>query len=174
MSAPVFLMEYLHVSATGFLWLFGPLTLGMAGGAWLSGRVAGRLSPVRTMLWSYLLMGGAAGANLLYHFLRPPALPWSVAPLFFFVFGAALCYPSLTLLALDLFPTKRGLAASCQSFAQTGGAAVNAVMAPLLWGSMRTLALTQVAALALGLSGLLIYLWTAKPAEAHPVENPVR
>ena len=174
MSAPVFLMEYLHVSATGFLWLFGPLTLGMAGGAWLSGRVAGRLSPVRTMLWSYLLMGGAAGANLLYHFLRPPALPWSVAPLFFFVFGAALCYPSLTLLALDLFPTKRGLAASCQSFAQTGGAAINAVIAPLLWGSMRTLALTQVAALALGLSGLLIYLWTAKPAEAHPMENPVR
>ena len=162
-SAPVFLMQYLHVSATGFLWLFGPLTLGMAGGAWLSGRLAGRMSPVRTMVWSYVIMGGATGANLLYHFLRPPALPWSVLPLFFFVLGAALCYPTLTILALDLFPTKRGLAASCQSFAQTGGAAVNAIIAPLLWGSARTLALTQTVALSLGLACLLVYLRFARP-----------
>ena len=164
-SAPVFLMEYLHVSPTGFLWLFGPLTCGMATGAWLSGRLAERLSPVRTMVWSYVIMGAATGANLLYHYLRPPALPWSVLPLFFVVLGAALCYPSLTLLALDLFPAKRGLAASCQSFAQTGGAAVNAMIAPLLWFSVRSLAVTQAVALTLGLASLVVYLRTAhRPA----------
>ncbi|HWA11409.1 MAG TPA: multidrug effflux MFS transporter [Opitutaceae bacterium] len=165
-SAPVFLMEQLHVSATGFLWLFGPLTMGMASGAWLSGRLAGRMSPVRTMAWSYVIMGVATVANLVYHLLRPPALPWSVLPLFFLVLGAALCYPSMTLLALDLFPSKRGLAASCQSFAQTGGAAVNAMIAPLLWASARTLAVTQTVALALGLASLLVYLHVAPPVAA--------
>jgi DHA1 family bicyclomycin/chloramphenicol resistance-like MFS transporter len=157
-SAPVFLMDYLHVSATGFLWLFGPLTFGMAGGAWLSGRLAGRMTPVRTMAWGFAIMGLAAAGNLLFHLLHAPALPWSVVPLFFFVLGAALCYPSLTLLALDLFPAQRGLAASCQSFAQTGGAAVNAMIAPLLWGSALSLAFTQVAALGLGLAALIVYL----------------
>jgi DHA1 family bicyclomycin/chloramphenicol resistance-like MFS transporter len=169
-SAPVFLMEHLHVAATGFLWLFGPLTVGMAAGAWCSGRLAGRMAPVRTIAWSYVIMGVAAAGNVLYHFLRPPALPWSVAPLFLYVLGAALCFPSLTLLALDLFPTQRGLAASCQSFAQTGGAALNAVIAPLFWASTRTLALAQVSALALGLAGLIVYLWTA-PRQPLPVPD---
>ena len=161
-SAPVFLMEYLHVSATGFLWLFGPLTFGMAGGAWLSGRLAGRMTPVRTMAWGFAVMGLAAGGNLLFHLLHAPVLPWSVVPLFFFVLGAALCYPSLTLLALDLFPAQRGLAASCQSFAQTGGAAVNAMIAPLLWGSALSPAFTQVAALGLGLAALIVYLHSTR------------
>ena len=161
-SAPVFLMEYLHVSATGFLWLFGPLTFGMAGGAWLSGRLAGRMTPVRTMAWGFAVMGLAAGGNLLFHLLHAPVLPWSVVPLFFFVLGAALCYPSLTLLALDLFPAQRGLAASCQSFAQTGGAAVNAMIAPLLWGSGLSLGFTQVAALGLGLAALIVYLHSTR------------
>ena len=166
-SAPVFLMDYLHVSATGFLWLFGPLTFGMAGGAWLSGRLAGRMTPVRTMAWGYVLMGFAAGGNLLFHVLHSPALPWSVVPLFFYVLGAALCYPSLTLLALDLFPEQRGLAASCQSFAQTGGAAINAMIAPLVWFSTRSLAWTQMSCLGLGLAGLLVYLRTSR-AERLP------
>jgi hypothetical protein len=40
---------------------------------------------------------------------------------------------------------------------------------------MRTLALAQVVALALGLSGLLIYLWTAKITEAAPpIETPIQ
>jgi DHA1 family bicyclomycin/chloramphenicol resistance-like MFS transporter len=44
LSAPVFLMRHLGVSATGFLWLFGPAMSGLMIGAWLSGRLAGKLS----------------------------------------------------------------------------------------------------------------------------------
>ncbi|KAK0358629.1 FliG middle domain, partial [Friedmanniomyces endolithicus] len=38
----------------------------------------------------------------------PPALPWTVAPMFFFTFGSSLIAPGATLLALDLFPHIRG------------------------------------------------------------------
>jgi len=44
-AGPQFLQKQLGVSSTGFFWLFGPLTAGMALGAWLSGRFAGRTAP---------------------------------------------------------------------------------------------------------------------------------
>jgi hypothetical protein len=63
-------------------------------------------------------------------------------PLFVFTLGMSLAIPSLTLLALDMFPEQRGLAASCQAFLQ---AAVNALAAalivPVLWESTLSLAL---------------------------------
>jgi len=162
-SAPTFLMQHLKVPATGFLWLFGPATAGIAVGSWISGKVAGRFTPLRTLAWSYTIMGAAMVANLLITFLLPPMLPWSVAPLFVYVLGLALAAPTLTLLALELFPSQRGLAASCQSFAQTTGAALNAMLAPFVWGTTHSLAITQVIALALGLGALLIYLRVAQP-----------
>jgi DHA1 family bicyclomycin/chloramphenicol resistance-like MFS transporter len=163
-SAPVFLMQHLHVPATGFLWLFGPATSGIAVGSWVSGKMAGRMSPLRTLAWAYSIMGAAMVANLLITLLLPPMLPWSVVPVFFYVFGLSLAAPTLTLLALDLFPRQRGLAASCQSFAQTTGAALNAMLAPFVWGTMRSLAFTQVVALALGLGAILVYVRVARTA----------
>ncbi len=156
-SAPEFLMHQLGVSSTGFFWLFGPLTAGMALGAWLSGRLAGRHAPMRTLAWSFAAMSGAAIANLAFHALHAPVLPWSLAPVFFYSFGMALGYPTLTLLALDLFPEQRGLAASCQSFIQTAGAALVAMLAPLVWGSAASLARTQVAALGVAIVTILAF-----------------
>ncbi|MEF8721694.1 MAG: MFS transporter [Candidatus Accumulibacter delftensis] len=43
-SAPVFLMDHLGVSPTGFLWLFGPAMSGLMLGACLSSRLAGKWS----------------------------------------------------------------------------------------------------------------------------------
>ncbi len=167
-SAPVFLMRHLGVPATGFLWLFGPATIGMALGSFTSGRVAGRLSPRRTLAWAFTIMGIAAGANVAFHFLHAPALPWSVAPLGVYVFGMSLAFPTLTLLALDLFPSQRGLAASCQAFVQTLGAALNAIFAPLVWGSTRSLALTMLGSLA----AALIALWFT--GIAHAPKAPIQ
>lgn len=150
MAAPVYVMTFLKLPETQFIWLFGPVTLGMAGGAWLSNRCAGRLSPGHTVVLGYAMMIVALAANLALSFLLPPIVPWSVAPLFVYSLGMALIFPTLTLLALDLFPTQRGLAASCQSFVQTVGAAVISVVVTLLWSSPRTLAIAQAAFLALG------------------------
>lgn len=164
LSAPVFLMRHLGVPETGFLWLFGPAMAGLLVGSWLSGRLAGKLTVSRTIARGYWVMGGAVLVNLVLNLALPPALPWSVLPLFVYTLGMSLAMPSLTLLALDPYPEQRGLAASCQAFLQSGFNAVAAgLIAPALWDSALTLAL--------GMAGLL--LLGAGAAWAHQRRNAV-
>jgi DHA1 family bicyclomycin/chloramphenicol resistance-like MFS transporter len=166
MSAPVFLLQHLHVSETGFLWLFGPATTGIMAGGWLSGRAAGRIPRMKTVGIGFALMAVAATANVVFHALHPAVLPWSVVPLTVFVTGMSLTIPSVTLITLDLFPAQRGLAASCQSFLQTcGNSFTTAVVAPLVWATPLRMAAGQLACVVLGLVALSIYLWVAaRPA----------
>lgn len=153
MSAPVFLMRHLGVSETGFLWLFGPAMAGLMSGAWLSGRLAGKLSLKQTILRGYLVMGVAALGNIGLNLWLPPALPWSIVPLFVYTFGMSLAMPCLTLLALDPFPRQRGLAASCQMFLQAGSnGLVAGLVAPALWASTLSLACGMGALMLLGAS----------------------
>lgn len=166
-AAPEFLTKHLGVSETGFLWLFGPATIGMAMGSWMSGRIAGTWSPRRTLLMAFGLMGSSVVANVVLHLIRAPGLPWSVAPLVLYVFGMALAFPTLTLLALDLFPAQRGLAASCQAFVQTTGSALATVAAPFVWGSVLSLAITQGIALLLAFGALLLHGWREIPDKTH-------
>ena len=162
-SAPVFLIRHLHVSETGFLWLFGPSTAGIVTGAWLSGRFAGSWSRSQTVWRAYGIMTFAALGNVALNLLAPPGLPWSVAPVFVYFAGSALAMPSLTLMALDLFPDQRGLAASCQNFVQTAGNAIaTALIAPLVWGSTLTLALGMAVLLAFGLGAFVVHQWPAR------------
>ncbi len=58
----------------------------------------------------------------------------------------------MQLLALDLFPEKRGLASSCHGVVQTGTNALTAaVLALLLWATPLTLAFGMAGFLVLGL-----------------------
>ena len=151
LSAPVFLMTHLGLPETAFLWLFGPAMGGLVSGSWLSGRLAGRISAGRTIALGYLVMSVAALINLGINLALPPALPWSVLPLFVYTLGMALAMPSLTILALDPFPEQRGLAASCQTFFQSGfNSLAAALIAPALWGSTLTLALGMAGLMVLG------------------------
>jgi len=151
LSAPTFLMKHLGVPETGFLWLFGPAMSGLMGGAWLSGRLAGKRSPEKTIGLGYLLMVSAALFNVSLNLALPPGLPWSVMPIFVYTLGMSLAMPSLTLLALDPFPEQRGLAASCQTFFQSGANSIAAgLIVPLLWGSTLTLSLGMAGLLSLG------------------------
>ena len=149
LSAPVFLMQHLGLPETAFLWLFGPAMGGLMAGSWTSGRLAGKLSLNRSIALGYGIMSAAALGNLLLNLGATPALPWAVAPLFVYTFGMSLAMPCLTIFALDPFPAQRGLAASCQTFLQSGfNGLAAAVIAPLLWGSTRSLAL--------GMGGLML------------------
>jgi DHA1 family bicyclomycin/chloramphenicol resistance-like MFS transporter len=151
LSAPVFLMQHLGVHETGFLWLFGPAMAGMIGGSWLSGRLAGKISFSRTIALGYLLMAIAAIANLGLNLALPPALPWSVLPVFVYTLGMSLTMPCLSILALDPFPAQRGLAASCQSFFQSSfNTVIAALIAPALWGSTLSLAWGMAGMMAIG------------------------
>ncbi len=152
-SAPKFLLEHLGVSAQSFLWLFGPATLGLVGGNWLSARLAGQVSSRRTIGLGFAIMAGAAALNVAINLWRPGVLPWAVLPQGLYLFGISVASPNLTLRVLDLFPARRGLVSSCQGATHTGINAVTAsVLAPLLWDSTLSLALAMTGFLLLGLA----------------------
>ena len=145
LSAPEFLMHHLHVSETGFLWLFGPLTAGIVLGNVLCSRLAGRISLLRTAAIGCVVMLVSSGANVVMNLLMAPRLPWAVLPLFGYMVGMSLVLPTLTIRAIDCFPHQRGLAASCQSFIQSSGSSVLSAAAPLLWLSSLSLSVSQCA-----------------------------
>ena len=96
-------------------------------------------------------MGLGCLSNLALSLLIPPSVPWSVLPMLIYTTGMSLAMPTLTLYALDPFPTQRGLAASCQAFVQsTVNSVVAAVVAPLVWGATHHLALSMLVFLGLG------------------------
>jgi len=135
-SAPAFIFGILKRQETEFFWLFGPITAGMMLGTALSGRLAGRLATSKILSLAYGIMAVSALGNLVFSFTHAAALPWSIVPLFFYVVGSAMAMPSLTIMALDLFPHHRGLASSCQGFIQTSGnTVITAMVAPMLWSS---------------------------------------
>lgn len=159
-SAPAFVLDLLQLEETDFLWLFGPITAGMLIGTWISDRTAAWLSNVRTVIWAYGLMLVGASSNVLYHALFAPRVPFSILPLVIYCVGSSLAMPSITMLALDLFPQRKGLASSCQGFVQSGGnALVTALLAPLLWISARWLAAGQLTGLLLGIASFSSYRW---------------
>ena len=152
-AAPVFIIEHLHLSQREFGWFFIPSVAGIFLGALLANRLAGRIKIGRQVRIGFTLMGSAALANLTYHAFLPAMVPWSVMPVFFYTIGMSLCAPGVTLMVLDLFPTHRGVAASCQSFVQTMlGAIAAGVLAPMLSTSALWLAIGQVVCVAAALA----------------------
>ncbi|MBN2320719.1 MAG: multidrug effflux MFS transporter [Acidobacteria bacterium] len=162
MSAPRFLMTHLGLRETDFLWLFGPIAVGMMIGAGISGRVAGKISRNHTVFIGYAIMAFAAVGNVILNLLLPPMLPWTIVPLFIFVIGMTTAMPSLTLMGLDLFPSQKGLAASCQGFIILGSNSLVSALVPLIWGTTLSLAVTCLVLTAVGLLALFLYLWTMK------------
>ncbi len=151
-AAPVFITQHLGLGPDQFAWQFIPAVGGIFLGALTANRLAGKLSVGKIMSIGYVLLIGASLANTLYHLFYPPAIPWSVAPLFFYTLGMSLVAPTLTLLVMDLFPNIRGTVASCQSFTQTMlGAVVAGLVAPFLMHSVLWLALGQLAFAVIGL-----------------------
>jgi DHA1 family bicyclomycin/chloramphenicol resistance-like MFS transporter len=145
-GAPVLLPVHLHLGPSQFAWLFVPAVSGIFLGALSANRLAGKMTFSRQIAIGYGFMLTAVAGSVSYHSLFPPALPWTVLPMFFYNFGSAIINPSATLLALDLFPHIRGTVASCQSFATTlMGAIVAGIIAPALTHSVLAMSLGQAA-----------------------------
>ena len=152
-AAPVFITQHLGLGPDQFAWQFVPAVGGIFLGALMANRFAGRISIPVIMTLGYAFLIGASAANVLYHLYFPPALPWSVLPLFFYTLGMSLVAPVLTLLVMDLFPHIRGTVASCQSFTQTMlSAGVAGLAAPFLVHSVLWLAAGQLACAVIGLA----------------------
>lgn len=159
LSAPVFILEHLGLSQAGFVWLFGPAVGGMMLGSVLSERAAGRWRPLRTVGTGFAVMLCGVALNLLVAAVLPAGVPQSIVPIAVFCCGMALATPSMSLLALELFPARRGMASSCQSFVQIGLNTLTAgVAAPLLWASPLSLAGGMAVFLGFGLLGWVLWL----------------
>ena len=151
LAAPVFLLEHLKVSNQGFAWLFVPTVTGMILGSYASRRLAGKRTPVQTVTLAYKVMFAATALNILVCLFFEPGIPWSVIPIMCYNFGMALAMPTITLLALDLFPTMRGLVSSAQAFIQTLISTLSAgLVVPLLYHSPLRMALGMAVFMVLG------------------------
>ena len=173
-SAPAVIYRHLGLSATDFAWLFVPGIGGVMIGAWLSGRLAGRMTPGRTVMLAFAVMAAAACLSIGYHLMYPPAVPWTVLPLMLYSLGMSLAMPSITLLALDMFPRNRGMAASVQGFTQSMcNALLAGVISPLVAGTQLSLAVTAGVAMVLGAACWLNYLRLTRRGAGLPADRAV-
>ena len=133
-SAPAFVLDLLHLDERSFAWFFVPMIGGMMIGAFVSGRMAGKLSGVFQVRAGFACCGVAAIWNIAYNLLAPTlVVPWAVLPMMLNSFGVALVFPILTLAILDMYPRQRGSASSLQAFsALVSNAIIAGVLSAML------------------------------------------
>jgi len=167
-SAPAFVMQHLELGEGGFAWLFIPTIGGMTTGSYLSGRMAGRTTPLRQVSIGFVCCAVSVLLNVGYvATVAQIALPWAVLPIFVGGLGMALIFPILALSVLDMYPQQRGLASSMQAFLQLMASTVVAgVVSPLLNDSPLHLALGQAAFFA---AGFLFWFWEHRRERSRPV-----
>jgi len=167
-ASPDLLYRHLGYDAQDFGRLFIPLVAGLMAGAFLSGRMAGRFTHARAVAAGYALMLSAAAVNLVAVFFLPHAAVAVIAPVVLYAGGMSLAMPNLSLLALEVFPLRRGLAAALQGFAQTTfNAVVAGVFAPALSARVEWLAGGM---LAMNLAGFALWLvWRHRASADGPL-----
>ena len=152
LAAPAFLGDLLALEPGQFFWFFILTIAGIMAGAWLSGRLAGKIAPKRQIRHGFLIMVLVSVINLGANLLFPAHVSWSMFPIAIFAFGWALMVPVVTLLVLDLYPERRGMSSSLQAFVgSTANGIVAGVIAPLVMHSAVGLAAASMLMLFVGL-----------------------
>ena len=112
-AAPAIIFDHWHLSETQFGSMFVPGISGMALGAWLSGRFAGRVHASHQILYGFAISFSAALLITLAH-LSSASVPiyWQQLALAVLALGIQFAAPVLNISMLDLFPHMRGTASS--------------------------------------------------------------
>ncbi|UXH77323.1 multidrug effflux MFS transporter [Roseateles amylovorans] len=160
LAAPVFLGEHLHLAPTQFFWFFLFSIGGIMGGAFLSGRLAGRIKPRHQIRRGFVIMTVTSIVNIVCNLTLPTSPYWAFPLISAFAFGWALMVPVVTLMVLDQAPDRRGMASSLQACV---GSAANGLVAgllvPLVMHSTLSLALTSGGLMCIG---LVAWLWVKR------------
>ncbi len=157
LSAPVFLGEHLRLEPGQFYWFFMLTIAGIMAGAWLSGRMAGRVKPQHQIRHGFLIMLLVSIANLALNLLFTPQVWWALIPLAIYAFGWALMVPVVTLMVLDRVPERRGMASSFQAcVGSLANGVVAGVIAPLVMHSTVWLAVTSLLMMSVG---VVAWIW---------------
>lgn len=152
LSAPAFLGQHLHLDPGHFFWLFLLTISGIMAGSFTSGRLAGRIAPKRQIRWGFVVMVAVSLVNVAANFLFVPRASWALFPIMVFSYGWALMVPVVTLLVLDLYPERRGMASSLQAFiGSVANGVVAGVISPLVMHSTRALAVASLLMMGIGL-----------------------
>jgi DHA1 family bicyclomycin/chloramphenicol resistance-like MFS transporter len=123
----------------------------------VSGRLAGKIAPRRQIRHGFLIMLLVSLFNVAANFVLVPSPGWALPIIALFAFGWALMVPVVTLLVLDLYPERRGLASSLQAvIGSTANGIVAGVIAPLVMHSTRALALSSLLMMCIG---LVAWIW---------------
>lgn len=159
-AAPAVVVDHWHLRETQFAWLFAPVIGGFVVGAWISGRMAGRVAGTRQAEIGFLLALVAAGLMLaLQAFVAAPPIHVQQVLLAAMALGVQLVSPVLSLRMLDLFPRARGAAASVQSF-------VSILISAMVFGQLSPLLSSSLLRLAVGsfVAALFAFaLWRRAP-----------
>ncbi|MGZ5180508.1 MAG: multidrug effflux MFS transporter [Ramlibacter sp.] len=174
LSAPEFLGTHLGLAPQQFFWFFVLTISGIMGGAWMSGRLAGRIAPKRQIRHGFLIMFAVSLVNVAANLLWPAHVAWALLPIAVFAFGWALMVPVITLLVLDLSPERRGMASSLQAvIGSTANGVVAGAVAPLVMHSTQAMATASLVMMCVGLVAWIYVHWrwpeigriaTAQPA----------
>jgi DHA1 family bicyclomycin/chloramphenicol resistance-like MFS transporter len=152
LSAPAFLGEHMALAPTQFFWFFVLSISGIMGGAWLSGRMAGKLAPKQQIRHGFVVMLLMAVLNLVANVMFKAHVSWALFPIAIFALGWAMMVPVVTLLVLDLHPERRGMASSLQAFiGSSANGLVAGVLAPLVMHSTVGLAAASLGLMCIGL-----------------------
>lgn len=162
-SAPLFVRNLLGLGEQDFWVMFVPMIIGIMSGAWVQQRYADRVPGSRLVKigLGVAMLTGVVNIALALLPATSGRLPWAVLAPAGIAFGVQVAFPVLTVAMLDLFPERRGSAASMQAFEQLLlNAVIAGVVAPLATRSVLTLAITSfaftaVGALVLGVSHVL-------------------
>jgi MFS transporter, DHA1 family, multidrug resistance protein len=157
LSAPVFLGEHLALGPGQFFWFFCLTIGGIIGGAWLSGRLAGRIRPKDQIRRGFVIMVAVSLVNVALNYFFVAGAWWAMIPIAIFGFGWSLMVPVVTLMVLDLVPERRGMASSMQAcVGSLANGFVAGVIAPLVMHSTLQLALASLAMLCIG---VVSWIW---------------
>lgn len=160
LSAPVFLGEHLGMAPSRFFIFFCFTIGGIMAGAWLSGRLAGRIKPKQQIRRGFVIMVLTSVANIVCSALLEPAAWWSFPLIGTFAFGWALMVPVVTLMVLDQAPDRRGMASSLQAcIGSAANGLVAGLLVPLVMHSTLSLALASAGMMCIG---LLSWLWVKR------------
>ena len=171
LSAPAFLGELLQLEPQQFFWFFMLNIGGIMAGAWVSGRQAGRWAPKQQIRHGFVIMLASGALNLVANLLFPAHVSWALLPLAVYSFGWALVVPVVTLLMLDLYPERRGMASSLQScIGAVANGLVAGVLAPFVMHSTVGLAVASLGLLGVGLVAWMYvhWRWPGLGRSAHP------
>ncbi|MBC7437630.1 MAG: multidrug effflux MFS transporter [Bdellovibrionales bacterium] len=153
LSSPEFLGTHLGLAPTQFFWFFALTVAGVMSGAWVSGRLAGRIEPLKQVRIGFIVMGAVSVVNVAANLLFVPHVSWAIVPIAIYSLGWSLMTPVVTLLVLDLHPERRGMASSLQAFISSAvNGIVAGVIAPLVMHSTVALAWTSLGLLLAGLA----------------------